>query len=149
MTCAESGETVRRAEDEHINLIQNVMELAMRKESLLGELYLQLIKQTTEHPDPNSRVNLRHWALLSLACSVVLPPQRGIRKYLIAHLRRCASDCITEEGKYARFAEKVMRFFFLTSYRRLLVLIKTFIICIVLNSTSTFFRRYSLVSGLV
>lgn len=107
-----SGETVRRAEDEHINLIQNVMELAMRKESLLGELYLQLIKQTTEHPDPNSRVNLRHWALLSLACSVVLPPQRGIRKYLIAHLRRCASDCITEEGKYARFAEKVIRFFF-------------------------------------
>lgn len=101
------GETVRRAEDEHINLIQNIMELAMRKENLLGELYLQLIKQTTEHPDPNSRVNLRHWALLSLACSVVLPPQRIIRKYLIAHLKRCASDCVTEEGKYARFAEKV------------------------------------------
>ncbi|XP_046687918.1 unconventional myosin-VIIa isoform X2 [Homalodisca vitripennis] len=104
----QNGETVRRAEDEHINLIQNVMELAMRKENLLGELYLQLIKQTTEHPDPNSRVNLRHWALLSLACSVVLPPQRLIRKYLIAHLKRCASDCVTEEGKYARFAEKCL-----------------------------------------
>ncbi|KAL1129897.1 hypothetical protein AAG570_012841 [Ranatra chinensis] len=104
----QNGEVVRRAEDEHINLVQNIMERAMRKDPLLGELYLQLIKQTTDHPDPNSRVNLRHWALLSLACSVVLPPQRAIRKYLIAHLKRCAGDCITEEGKYARFAEKCL-----------------------------------------
>jgi hypothetical protein len=62
----QNGDTVRRIEDEHVNLIQTVMERCMRKETLLGELYLQLIKQTTDHPDPNSRVNLRHWALLSL-----------------------------------------------------------------------------------
>jgi hypothetical protein len=102
----QNGETVQRAEDEHITLIQSIMERCMRKESLLNELYLQLIKQTTDHPDPNSRVNLRHWALLSLACSVILPPQKVIRKYLIGHLKRCASDFISEEGKYARFAEK-------------------------------------------
>ncbi|XP_063991813.1 myosin-VIIa isoform X1 [Diachasmimorpha longicaudata] len=104
----QNGDTVRRVEDEHVNLIQSVMERCMRKENLLGELYLQLIKQTTDHPDPNSRVNLRHWALLSLACSVILPPQKIIRKYLIAHLKRCASDYVTEEGKYARFAEKCL-----------------------------------------
>ncbi|XP_055613546.1 myosin-I heavy chain [Uranotaenia lowii] len=102
----QNGETVQRAEDEHITLIQSIMDRCMRKESLLNELYLQLIKQTTDHPDPNSRVNLRHWALLSLACSVILPPQKVVRKYLIGHLKRCASDFITEEGKYARFAEK-------------------------------------------
>lgn len=104
----QSGETIQRAEDEHITLIQSIMERSMRKESLLNELYLQLIKQTTDHPDPNSRVNLRHWALLSLACSVILPPLKVLRKYLIAHLKRCASDFITEEGKFARFAEKCL-----------------------------------------
>jgi len=103
-----AGEIVRRTEEEHIALIQSIMEKAMRKDALLCELYMQLIKQTTEHPDPNSRVNLRHWAVLSLACSVALPPHRNIRKYLMAHLRKCASDYLTEEGKYARFAEKVI-----------------------------------------
>lgn len=97
----------RRTEEEHIGLIQSIMEKAMRKDALLCELYMQLVKQTTEHPDPNSRVNLRHWAILSLVCSVAVPPHKNIRKYLMAHLRKCASDYLTEEGKYARFAEKV------------------------------------------
>nr|XP_008195789.1 PREDICTED: myosin-I heavy chain [Tribolium castaneum] len=104
----QNGETIRRVEDEHVTLLQTILERCMRKESLLCELYLQLIKQTTDHPDPNSRVNLRHWALLSLACSVVLPPNKAIRRYLIAHLKRCSSDYVTEEGKYARFAEKCL-----------------------------------------
>ncbi|KAB0803532.1 hypothetical protein PPYR_00502 [Photinus pyralis] len=104
----QNGEVIRRAEDEHVTLLQSILERCMRKESLLCELYLLLIKQTTDHPDPNSRVNLRHWALLSLACSVVLPPSKTIRRYLIAHLKRCSSDYVTEEGKYARFAEKCL-----------------------------------------
>ena len=104
----QNGETVQRAEHEHITLIQSIMDRCMRKESLLNELYLMLIKQTTDHPDPNSRVNLRHWALLSLACSVILPPLKVLRKYLIGHLKRCAGDFITEEGKFARFAEKCL-----------------------------------------
>ena len=99
---------MQRAEDEHITLIQTIMDRCMRKDSMLNELYLQLVKQTTDHPDPNSRVNLRHWALLSLACSVILPTAKIVRKYLIGHLKRCSSDFITEEGKYARFAEKCL-----------------------------------------
>uniref|UniRef100_A0AAR5PAA7 Myosin motor domain-containing protein n=1 Tax=Dendroctonus ponderosae TaxID=77166 RepID=A0AAR5PAA7_DENPD len=104
----QNGEIIRRVEDEHVSLLQTILERCMRKESLLCELYLQLIKQTTDHPDPNSRVNLRHWALLSLSCSVVLPPNKVIRRYLIGHLKRCSSDYVTEEGKYARFAEKCL-----------------------------------------
>ena len=98
---------MQKAEDEHIAIIQSVMDKCMRKETLINELYLQLIKQTTDHPDPNSRVNIRHWAFLSLACSVILPPLKSIRRYLVAHLKKCSSDYITEEGKFARFAEKV------------------------------------------
>ncbi|XP_044315222.1 kinesin-like protein KIN-14E [Drosophila rhopaloa] len=102
-----SGETIKRAEDEHVRIVQSIMEKCMKKESLLNELYLQLIKQTTDHPDANSRVNLKNWALLSLVCSVILPSIKSIRKYLIAHLKRCSSDFLSEEGKYARFAENV------------------------------------------
>ncbi|KAF4519962.1 hypothetical protein B566_EDAN005462 [Ephemera danica] len=103
-----NGDVVRRAEEEHVNLLQTIIERCMHKENLLNELYLQLVKQTTDHPDPNSRVNLRHWALLSLACSVILPHDKAVRKYLIAHLKRCSSDYVTEEGKYARFADKCL-----------------------------------------
>lgn len=66
-----------------------------------------------DHPEPNSRVNARNWGVLSLMCSVIAPPDANVRKYLNSHLKRCAiTDYVTEEGKFARFAEKVGVVFF-------------------------------------
>ncbi|KAH8275039.1 hypothetical protein KR018_000045, partial [Drosophila ironensis] len=100
-----SGDNIKRAEDEHVTIVQSIIEKCMKKESLLNELYLQMVKQTTDHPDANSRINLKNWALLCVLCSVILPSMKYIRKYVVAHLKRCSSDYMSEEGKYARFAE--------------------------------------------
>jgi hypothetical protein len=72
--------------------------------SLLGKnrsFICKLRSQLIHKIDPRS--------LLALACSVILPVDKMVRKYLLAHLKKCSADFVTEEGKYARFAEKVKR----------------------------------------
>ncbi|XP_023935955.1 myosin-I heavy chain [Bicyclus anynana] len=94
--------------DDRVALAQALLQRCLQKDTLLCELYAQLIKQTTEHPDPSSRVSARHWALLCAAVGAALPPAKPLRRLLLAHLRyRAAALHSTEEGKFARRAEQV------------------------------------------
>ncbi|XP_048486059.1 myosin-I heavy chain [Plutella xylostella] len=94
--------------DDRTALAQALLQRCLQKDSLLAELYVQLIKQTTDHPDPSSRVSARHWALLCAAVGAALPPVKPIRRLLLAHLRYRGTALHTgEEGKFARRAEQV------------------------------------------
>ena len=60
----EEGIYQAKEEEDHMLLIQTVLDKAMKKDCLVNEVFLQLMKQTTDHPEPNSRVNLRHWSVV-------------------------------------------------------------------------------------
>ncbi|CAH0678939.1 unnamed protein product [Chilo suppressalis] len=94
--------------DDRVSLAQSLLQRCLQKDTLLCELYVQLIKQTTDHPEPSSRVSGRHWALLCAAVGAALPPAKPVRRLLLAHLRyRGAALHTGEDGKFARRAEQV------------------------------------------
>lgn len=88
-------------------MVQLAIQKCLEKEALCNEFYLQLVKQTTDQPDPNGRINIQNWRLLCLLTGVVVPRNRIILNYLQAHLRKCGLDIHTEEGKFAQFAMQV------------------------------------------
>jgi len=91
-----------------ILLVQNVLGRCLEKEELCDEFFLQLIKQTTDVPDPNGRVNVQNWRFMALACSVAAPINKYIAAYLHSHLKWCAMQSETEEGKYAQYCQKAL-----------------------------------------
>ncbi|KAL3874589.1 hypothetical protein ACJMK2_037577 [Sinanodonta woodiana] len=93
---------------DHKEMIQTVIEKCMENDCLTNEFYLQLIKQTTDHPEPNSQVNKRNWQLMAVATTNIMPPNTRVLRYLQCHLKKCSLDTSTEEGKFARFCNKCL-----------------------------------------
>ncbi|KAK3585200.1 hypothetical protein CHS0354_027488 [Potamilus streckersoni] len=93
---------------DHKEMIQTVIEKCMENDCLTNEFYLQLIKQTTDHPEPNSQVNKRNWQLMAVATSNIMPPNTRVLRYLQCHLKKCSLDTTTEEGKFARYCNKCL-----------------------------------------
>ncbi|XP_070180656.1 myosin-I heavy chain-like [Littorina saxatilis] len=95
-------------DEDHVTMMQNVMLKCLESDFLCNEFYLQLIKQTTDHPDPNSVVNRRSWQLLAVTCATLPPANSRVYKYVQVHLKKCAMDTTTDEGKFARFCLKCL-----------------------------------------
>ena len=92
----------------HVNLVQNVIHRCLEKEDVCNEFYLQLIKQTTDQPDPNGKVNLQNWRFFALILGVVVPRNKGILGMIASHLRLYSCDPDSEEGKFAQFCHQCM-----------------------------------------
>ncbi|XP_059160288.1 unconventional myosin heavy chain 6-like isoform X2 [Physella acuta] len=93
---------------EKMNLLQGLMQKCLESDFICNEFYLQLVKQTTDHPDPNSSVNCRSWQVMAVTSSTLAPANMRVQKYVQCHLKKCAMDTTSEEGKFARFALKCL-----------------------------------------
>ncbi|CAL1545802.1 unnamed protein product [Lymnaea stagnalis] len=113
---------IEEAEDsnelEKMGMVQGLMQKCLESDFICNEFYMQLVKQTTDHPetdssyllmtDPNSTVNCRSWQLMCVTASTLSPANMRVHKYVQCHLKKCSMDTTTEEGKYARFALKCL-----------------------------------------
>jgi myosin-7 len=94
-------------------MIQDIIRGCLEVPRARDELYLQLIRMTTSHPEPDSNAVIKLWKFLCIACWVFLPSQM-VLEYLRAHLRSAAygnSPALARrkrEREYARFALKAV-----------------------------------------
>ena len=96
-----------RAVDYHIALAQLLCRSALSRVELRDELFIQLVKQTTKQPYPNSAMTYQTWQLMAILCGVFIPVRPIIQQYVTAHLRRFA-PLDGAVGRYAAYTLRVL-----------------------------------------
>ncbi|KAI9102028.1 P-loop containing nucleoside triphosphate hydrolase protein [Phlyctochytrium arcticum] len=93
--------------------LQATLEKALESPMMANELYLQLIKQTSNHPDADCPQVLNMWKIFAIISGVIIPTQ-WVAEYAKAHLRRGsvvdpkARKPRTEEAQHARHCLRIL-----------------------------------------
>ena len=58
------------------------MSECMLSDAVRSEFFMQLIKQTSDHPKPASPVNINAWKLLAIVLGCVVPKDPLVLQYL-------------------------------------------------------------------
>jgi hypothetical protein len=72
-------------------MLQLVINKCIEMPGLADELFMHLIKLTTEHPDADSKEVLSLWKFFSIAVGCVRPTTHEVQEYVKAHLKRASS----------------------------------------------------------
>ncbi|KAJ3341766.1 cytochrome c oxidase subunit 1 [Gonapodya sp. JEL0774] len=95
------------------SIIQQLLTKCIEEPLLCNEMYMQLIKITTENPEIDSPISIAGWKLLCVAVGVIAPTAEFL-DYLKAHIRKCMTDDPKAkkqrvgEQQFAKFAHKTL-----------------------------------------
>ncbi|XP_044153727.1 pleckstrin homology domain-containing family H member 3 isoform X3 [Bufo gargarizans] len=116
------------SERDPVPLMQGVLQTCLDLRPLRDEVYCQVMKQTTDPPDPGSVSDLRYWQLLTcMSCTYL--PSPAVLRFLLFHLHRMKSQYPDAEmEKYADFIlsalDKTKQREYVPSYEEISVLIQ-------------------------
>ncbi|XP_075033491.1 pleckstrin homology domain-containing family H member 3 isoform X2 [Mixophyes fleayi] len=116
------------SERDPVPLMQGVLQTCLDLRPLRDEVYCQVIKQTTDPPEPGSLSDLRYWQLLTCMSCTYLPSPAVLRffQFHLQRTRNCYPD--TEMEKYADFIpaslDKTKQREYVPSYEEISVLIQ-------------------------
>jgi len=96
--------------DYHVILAQNIAAKCLREAEFQNEMILQLIKQTTNHPYPNSGLTAQTWQLFAVLLGV-FKPTKLVHLYLFLQLKRSLSSKKASDSpvvKYVNYCLKLL-----------------------------------------
>ncbi|GMS80303.1 hypothetical protein PENTCL1PPCAC_2478, partial [Pristionchus entomophagus] len=88
----------------HIDLAQNILQMAIGNELIRNELYAQLIRLTQD----GVPFALQGWKLLSLALPLFSPKHYALHWLLRRHLYKCTQSSIIENTSMASYCESIL-----------------------------------------